>query len=41
VIRNSSGFHGECRLLLVYLGQNVNEATETMKSLRDQYMYCF
>ena len=41
VIKNSSGFHGECHLLLVYLGKDVKEANQTMQSLRDQYMYCF
>ena len=41
VIKNSSGFHGKCHLLLVYLGNDVKEATQTMQSLRDQYMYCF
>jgi len=35
VIRNLSEFHGECRLMLMYLGQNVNEATETIKLLQD------
>ena len=41
VIKNSSGFHGESHLLLVYLGKDVKEATQTMQSLPDQYMYRF
>jgi len=40
VIKTSSGFQGECDLLIVYLGENVKEANQTMKSLVEHYLYC-
>ena len=40
VIKNSSGFHGEGYLILVYLGKTLAEANQTMMSLQEQYVYC-
>ena len=40
VIKTSSGFHGECDLLIVYLGENLKEANQTIKSLVEHYLYC-
>ena len=43
VIKNSSGFHGECMIenkpTLVYLGQTAAEAEQAMTTLKEQHMF--
>ena len=40
VIKTSSGFHGECDLFIVYLGENLTEANQTMKTSVEHFLNC-